>query len=367
MTTRVLPAGIVQMQSPELINHYLDCLSDAFRHLATISNQAIDQLSETEQVSDMITHLEIMALGSLFAALKDKFRFNAQLPEIDQAPLYMCQTGSGMPAMSELLSTRNARKNAEAMLEKLGPVEKTQQDILQSILSDKSLPFSHLHKLSMRRYYQRLIDDYVFSASRDAVLEAEDTLPDGRRLLHWSAFDPELNLPVVYLVEFRYSGKAELTPQSELLEWLNQYVQGKAFATLKLVHFAKEFDLRFEDVHPLSIKRIIMGPFYMHNVTEHNDQIARILEPIRNPNDQWLMVCSTETLLSKGERTIKKGFFGSQIEQIYDVDHQDFSQFNAGATRIQQDVFLPYEAYQILQEQPDNPIFQYNKYLTFDH
>ena len=70
--------------------------------------------------------------------------------------------------------------------------------------------------LSQRLYYQELLKGQLFWVQNDPVCEWLQNIGERRRrfLLHWAAYDSQVNLPVIYLMELEDSGKVAL-PKDE--------------------------------------------------------------------------------------------------------------------------------------------------------
>ena len=152
----------------------------------------------------------------------------------------------------------------------------------------------------------------------------------------------------------RFAENTLLDDQDALKE-LKTTILNQSLSSLKMVTIAMNIDKDFEHLHPLSLKRIYIGPMYSNRYTHHNDNIQRVLKNASEGND-WVFVWTMETLMSQGTKTIKKGLFGEQLLQVYYVDKHNHESFKSGSTETEYHMVLPYESYQCLHEDPSNPL-----------
>ena len=291
------------------------------------------------------------ALARSFRALSLKYLMTgrAEGPGL-RARLAFDRHESGFPVASELLFMANDAAQALRHLEGMPAEADLKDQMIRQIVGDQTVPTRLQYALSQRLYYQMLVQGGLFLARND--LQAQWLSEDkGRRrwLLGWAVYDSQVNLPVVYLLELEDSGRVPLPKDERRWPAVQSHLMSQSLNGLKLLTIAQGFDTDFDDLHPLRLKRLHLGPMYSSAFTLQSGPIGEVLAEARAPEGQdWALVWTLERLETSGVRTEKTGWFSSAERQLFALDPFMGRGAETGATATHRFVILPERPYQVL-------------------
>ena len=135
----------------------------------------------------------------------------------------------------------NDAQQAERHLANMASEAQLKDDMVRTIISDRAVPAKLQFALSQRLYYQELLKGQLFWVQNDPVCEWLENIGERRRrfLLHWAAYDSQVNLPVIYLMELEDSGKVALPKDERRWPEVQAHLMAQALAGLKLVTIAR--------------------------------------------------------------------------------------------------------------------------------
>ena len=154
----------------------------------------------------------LMRLNFTFRALSMKYLMAGRDTGRFFGSLAMDKRDSGFPVAAELMTMANDAQQAERHLANMASEAQLKDDMVRTIISDRTVPAKLQFALSQRLYYQELLKGQLFWVQNDPVCEWLENIGERRRrfLLHWAAYDSQVNLPVIYLMELEDSGKVAL-------------------------------------------------------------------------------------------------------------------------------------------------------------
>lgn len=343
----------------ERIVGYLQSLAQT--HFRGAADTAIAK-GEVECVSG---YLE--ALSNTFAALSTKYLISGQVTPGVRAALEVDRTDSGFPVHREVLQMASDLSQAERHLVNLPERQQIKTEIVRQILSEHTIPRRLQFALSQRIYYENLRQEQVFLTQNDPVLTwLGNTGPSRRRfLIHWAVYDSQRNLPNVYVMVAEDTGSRPLHRDDERWPLVQQHLMAQSLSSLKLLTIARGFDKDFPDIHPKSLRRIHIGPMYSNSFTSQRNEIYGLLEEAGgDPEQDWMLVWTTESLHSKETKTIPSGLFGSVLQEVFALDHADAAAFDAGASKIEPSIILPYRPFQALLAGRAPTLKRYKRYVV---
>ncbi|UYG02747.1 hypothetical protein OCT51_16380 [Halomonas sp. LR3S48] len=293
-------------------------------------------------------------LNYSFQALSMKYLLagqegNARL----SSSLTVDRSDSGFPLALELLHMANDAQQAQKHLSHLPSASQLKEQMVRAILSERKTPTRLQHVLSQRLYYEELIKGELFWAQNHPECEWLGNTDTGRRrfMLHWAAYDSQINLPVIYLAEVEDNDKTAL-PQ-DLIRWLDvqEHLMAQSLAGLKLLTIARGFDEDFHHLHPKRLLRFHIGPMYSSAYTEQSGPLRRVLEEAGGGEGQdWVLAWTMEALESEDVRAERVGWFNKVEREVFALDPFGGRGADTGATRTERAIILPQRPFQALAE-----------------
>ncbi|MFW8633573.1 hypothetical protein [Cribrihabitans pelagius] len=269
------------------------------------------------------------------------------------AHLSMDRRDSGFPVAAELMTMANDAQQAERHLANMPDADALKDDMVRSIIAERKAPARLQFALSQRFYYEELLKGDLFWTQNDPECEWLENLGPRRRrfLLHWAAYDSQVNLPVIYLMELEDSGKVALPKDERRWPECQAHLMAQALAGLKLVTIAKGFDEDFGDLHPKRLRRFHVGPMYSSAYTEQSGPLHRVLGEADAPEGQdWALAWTLEALESEDVREERAGWFGTVEREVFALDPFGGRGAETGATRTRRAIILPQRPFQVLAE-----------------
>ena len=174
---------------------------------------------------------------------------------------------------------------------------------------------------------------------------------DGRRrfLLHWSVYDTQENLPIIYLMNVEEAGKRPLLADDRRWPQVRAHLMAQSVAGLKLLTIAQGFDVDFPDIQPKRLRRLRLGPMHSHAFTLQSGPISDVLANAGGPPDQdWALVWTVEDLVSERTEEVKDGWFSTTTREIWRLDPLKGAEDGTSATTRM--IILPERPNQVLSE-----------------
>lgn len=260
---------------------------------------------------------------------------------------------SGFPVAAELMTMANDAQQARGHLANMPGVDATKDEMVRTILGARKIPGKLQFALSQRLYYEELVRGDLFWVHNDADIQWLGDLPNDRRRfrLHWAAYDSQVNLPVIYLMELEDSGATALPKDTRRWPEVQAHLSAQALGGLKLLTIAKGFDEDFDDLHPKRLRRFHLGPMYSHAYTRQAGPLREVLAEARAPEGQdWALVWTEEELLSDRVIAQKAGWFSTVEREVFALDPFEAQSQDLGATRTARSIILPQRPFQVLAE-----------------
>ncbi|MFS4580994.1 hypothetical protein [Phaeobacter sp. C3_T13_0] len=331
---------------------YFKKFETIIQHLTRVAAamQAEGRLSKSD-VKVLTSYL--MRLNFTFRALSMKYLMAGRDTGRFFGSLEMDKRDSGFPVAAELMTMANDTQQAQRHLDNMAGEEQLKDDMVRTIIADRAVPSKLQFALSQRLYYQELLKGDLFWTQNDPKCEWLENIGERRRrfLLHWAAYDSQVNLPVIYLMELEDSGKVALPKDERRWPEVQAHLMAQGLAGLKLVTIAKGFDEDFDDLHPKRFRRYHVGPMYSSAYTEQSGPLHRVLEEADAPEGQdWALAWTLEELESEDVREERSGWFGTVEREIFALDPFGGRGADTGATRTQRAIILPQRPFQVLAE-----------------
>ena len=335
-------------------------------HLARVVGLMEVEGTFTRQEVDLMAR-HIVALTYTFRALSMKYLMAGRDTGRFFGSLTIDNHESGFPAAQELLVMANDAQQADVHLRDMPPVPELKKQMLARIIGEQEIPTRLQFALSQRLYYEELSRGAIFWPRNDPEalwLSGVDT--DRRRyMLHWSVYDSQINLPVIYLMEVEDTGRTALPKDQHRWPEVQAHLMAQSLGGLKLLTIARGFDEDFSDLHPKRLRRIHVGPMYSHAYTRQTGPIREVLaEAAGAEGEDWALAWTTEDLLSERVKTERAGWFGRVEREIFALDPFAGRGAETGATGMDRAIILPARPYQVLAEKQPTGFASVRKFVV---
>lgn len=320
-------------------------------HLARVAGVMEGEASLSRREAEVLTR-HLTALTFTFRALSMKYLLTGRDTGRFFGSLTIDNHESGFPAAQELLVMANDAQQAERHLREMPDADALKRDMLARIIGDLEVPTKLQFALSQRLYYEELSKGNLFWARNDPEAIWLGELDPKRRqyLLHWSVYDSQLNLPVIYLMEVEDTDPTALPRDERRWPEVQAHLMAQSLGGLKLLTIAKGFDEDFDELHPKRLRRFHIGPMYSHAYTRQSGPIRDVLEQAGSAEgEDWALAWTDEVLVSERVRTERAGWFGTNEREIFTIDPLSGGP-ETGATEQTRAIILPERPYQVLAE-----------------
>ncbi|MGB7262338.1 MAG: hypothetical protein WBC68_09715 [Albidovulum sp.] len=307
----------------------------------------------------------VRAIAATFKALSLKYLVSGRLDGVGQKHLTIDLHDSGFPIFQELVTMANDAAQAVRHLEGMPGADQLKDDMVRQIVGERVVPTKLQYALSQRQYYEALAKGGVFFAQMHPQAQFISDVSGGRRgfLLHWGAYDSQLNVPVVYLMEVVDSGRKALPLDERRWPAVQAHLMAQSVGGLKLVTIAKGFDTDFDDLHPKRLRRLHLGPMYSSAFTMQTGPIRDVLEEAKSPvGEDWALAWTIEELESERVE-VEKGWLSSTEREIFRLDPFAMG-VNTGATRVTRSLILPQRPFQVLAEKDPDGFRDVRKFVV---
>lgn len=322
-------------------------------HLGRVAGVMEAEGSVTRREVDILTR-HLSALTFSFRALSMKYLMTGRDTGRFFGSLTIDNTESGFPTTQEMMVMANDAQQAHRHLASLPSVTVIKRDMLAKIIGDLSIPTKLQFAMSQRLYYQELERGNLFWARNDPQAVWVEDVGDKRRryMIHWSVYDSQMNLPVIYLMDLEDTDPTPLPRDERRWPEVQAHLMAQSIGGLKLLTIAKGFDEDFDELHPKRLRRFLVGPMYSHKYTRQSGPIRDVLAQASAPKgEDWALAWTEEDLHSESVRTERAGWFGTNEREIFALDPLSEGGADSGTTRQSRALILPERPYQVLAEQ----------------
>lgn len=313
----------------------------------------------SEMVRDgLFTRTETDVIGGYLAALRasiDALSMKYLVSGRIEGPLRRHVTidihESGFPVWSEIAQLAADAAQASEELARTPTPDAIKDDMIRQIVGDLVIPTRLQYAMSQRLYYQALAKGDLFWPQMHPQgywLSGNDR-QRRRWLLHWAVYDSQLNVPVIYLMDTDDSGRRPLAEDAKRWPELRAHLLAQSVTSLQLVTIAQGFDRDFDTLHPMRLRRIVLGPVYSQGFTLQEGPIRQVLENAAAPSgEDWAMAMTVEDLQAERATLEPSGFFGVVERQVFRLDPLNAHGAGQGATQATRALILPQRPYQAL-------------------
>ena len=350
--------------------------SDAVRHYFTTIGAALGGLQSWLADPALMlpgSGLPASLIVPAVARLKNSFTAWENRIGFSQA-FRISRAESGFPVFQNVLELENDRASADKRLASIPDAAALKAEMADFILRVREFPRELQSRMAERIYLESLKRGEVFSPFVLPETVHVSVNPENRRVrtvVVWGAFDGSQTLPMIYVATIEDSsenvtdllvtkdGKLNdetdvplpvgglLNPQ--LAAQFDDFVQKNSAYSLSPATIAQNLDKDFPTLHPKSLRRIVLGPFYSAGITENNARINDVLSKVRKPENAWLLTWTMQEVFAASEIPEKRGFFSSSpAVQQFHIETNDLEAARMGVSAYEKHALVPHDAYQAL-------------------
>ena len=345
----VLTSDHAELYDTLVARSYFGLFEKITGHLARVADAMQDEgrLTRTEA---RILNAHVGAVAATFRALSWKYLMTGRVEGPLPGRLTFDRHESGFPIAQELMVMAVDAQQAEKHLAGMASEAELKDRMIRQIVGDLTIPTQLQFALSQRLYYESLLTGNLFQARNDPDGQwlGEE---DGRRrfLLHWSVYDTQENLPIIYLMNVEEAGKRPLLADDRRWPQVRAHLMAQSVAGLKLLTIAQGFDVDFPDIQPKRLRRLRLGPMHSHAFTLQSGPISQVLANAGGPPEEdWALVWTAEDLVSERTEEVKDGWFSTTTREIWKLDPLKGAE--DGTTRTERMIILPERPNQVLTE-----------------
>lgn len=287
-------------------------------------------------------HAEYLrGLLACYRMLQSRFTF-----ESDDS-LMVDLSRSGYPhsyMLARIATDRAAALNEHLKGDALGAA-RYKQVFLNDLFETGSVNPALLNRIACARYAEVVA---AMDGSFDPRFMRGSPIPDPehpkRYQLHWCAFDPAQNVPMLFGMVFDYGGM-DLT---RALEGLRLVLKHESKAGVSIAALAHGVDTGVPDIHPLSFSRAILGPLHLPSFPltgEAKPELEGLLDA-EGPMIE-ITLDHTRAVGSKKPSRLAVTFGVSSAEsRIYAIRTNDPLCYERGADAVERVLLLPHRVLQ---------------------
>lgn len=349
---------------PDVVDQYFRAIDAALDGLGVYLREDNSPLYRHELIGKVLCGY-IERLNHSYNAWENRIAF-AEKFRINQAE-------SGYPMFRNVMDLDSDAKTARQQLAELPSADTLRQDMIDYILMKKKYPEPMKKAMAKRLYLEGVLQGDVFQPYiLPQTVRVSVNSKTGRPfyVVHWGAFDGSANLPLVYVavVEDSSPNLSKLLMDGnqlkddldipfpidgllnpDLAHQFDDFCEKNSAYGLTLATIASNMDRDFDTLHPIQLRRFVMGPFYSAGVTSHGRVVENILEKVGRVENAWMLTWTMQELFSISETPAKWGLWGSTpAKQTYHIETNDLEAVQQGVSNYHRHALVPHEAYQAI-------------------
>ncbi|WP_371156760.1 hypothetical protein [Jannaschia sp. 2305UL9-9] len=290
----------------------------------------------------------LTGLNHTFRALSHKYLMTGRDTGVFLGSLTVDRSASGFPVLRELLSMASDAAQAGGPGPPMPSPTALKDAMITAIVAERRIPTDLQYAMSQRLYHDELRQGDLFWPRND-VARLDLGGDPARHILHWSAWDGQRNLPVIWMMEVEDVGRTPLAEDYTRWTRIQGHLMAQALPELKLLTVARGVDGDFDHLHPKRLRRLTVGPMYSSAFTRQTEGLGAVLAAARAPaGEDWALAWTLETLEAERTETERTGWFSTAERAVWRLP--PLIGADTGATTIERAAILPERVYQALVE-----------------
>ncbi len=301
------------------------------------------------------------ALGEVFTLMRDRFSYEST------DTLLLDIAGSGYPHGYMISRLKADQLRAEQELATIPSEMDLKRIALDSLFSEGQINKAFLRQIAERKYFERLLETDVMETITFLCGKTHE-YQNGLSGITWAHFDQGSSTPALYSMTFE--GSRELP--TELYAHLVHVLKFESKVQSSISTLASGIDTGVTGLLPVTLKRVTLGPIFIHGATTQETLWKDMLEKYGVPGDYILMVTTDTTHASEIIHPSSLAVsFGVQKtpRQAFAIDTQCELHAKRGAYHVEQVLLLSHRLMQRLQHDAEVLPLLKSEYtlVTFDN
>lgn len=280
----------------------------------------------------------LRGLQACYCILRERFTFETN----DSVLIDVME--SGFPH-SYMLS-RVAADRAKAMDER--SPDQLKRIFVNELFETCEINRALLNAIACARY-AHMFDSMKNFDPRFHLLEPEphENMP-GRFRIYWACFDRVWNIPMLFGMEFLYDGKDIRSDTASLGRVLD--FESSAGTSVALI--AHRIDEAMNQVHPLFLSRVLLGPLHIPGISKDDAPWRGIMQEYGGTDSYVIELIADHTYATEELRTptplaVRLGVRPTPL-RVYSINDREDLPLSRGASSVEKIVILPHRMVQVL-------------------
>ncbi len=276
---------------------------DAYKKYFSFLRDVFERVLAAYQLDTEGKHDEVMLLQHFLGRMLNsvnciclKYLFDKDFkPKIDQSD-------SSYLNSYEFKTLKDDMKRAAEKIEELRPRDFLLKELVQSLYAQKENVSTTQHELSLRTYYEHLINDegsffLPFSKGQLSFLGNEGARY--KYLYTFGIYEETLNVPMIFELLYETVESHDTEKGIRNFKTLLEDIYHSCGSYEQLYNIGKYIDRQSDCVYLKSIKRLVLGPLYSKYSKSISD-LGNFIQRFDSP-DVFALEVQSETLVSNGE------------------------------------------------------------------
>ncbi|NND78005.1 MAG: hypothetical protein HKN39_07455 [Flavobacteriales bacterium] len=346
-------AGFGELDSTEFERkeEYLDYFIYVKKAFKALNEHFVTRLNETsnKKVERSVITFFITRLQRSIELLNLKYQYDlSHSVRIDL-------TDSSFPNHAELRQMKADYNLKEQFIANLPNALVLKDRLISKLRSQKEEPYEILDALSKRKYFNNLIPSAIYLMYNTGKMMEIGIKENGRRSLiySWSTYDMATNRPMVYVLDFEYSGGAEkFDKTNEHFKLFVDILESVAMGSKSCYEIISFMDQEMPFLHPKLLKKYDIGPLYgAYSKDEH--AFSKFHKRHKLTKDHFIVYYEEEVIASVKEELIKANWISSKTPlQKFHINKDDPECSRRKVSDINKYLIAPHTVVQLLLDDP---------------
>lgn len=346
-------AGFGELDSTEFEqkDDYLEYFIYVKKAFKALNEHFISKLNETsnKQLEKSVITYFMTRLQRSIELLNLKYQFDlSHSVRIDL-------TDSSFPNHAELRQMKADHNLKDQFVSNLPNALVLKDRLIAKLRTQDEEPFDILDALSKRKYFNNLIPSGIYLMYNTGKMIEAEINQNGRRSLvySWSTYDMAVNRPMVYVLDFEYSGSTEkFDRNNEHFNHFSDMLENVAMGSKSCYEIVSFLDQEMPFLHPKLLKKYDVGPLYgAYSKDDH--EFSNFHKRHKLNNDHFIIYYEEEVVISVKEEMVKANWIKSKTPlQNFHINKDDAECAKRKASDINKYLIAPHSVIQLLLDDP---------------
>ncbi|MFZ2192674.1 MAG: hypothetical protein WAV31_00325 [Candidatus Moraniibacteriota bacterium] len=349
--------GLSQFKLEKLKNRdeyaqYFNQLYSIFQMLlAVFQCQAVESGRKNYEPGIVTGFLEKL-LGTI-RALRRKYTYD---PE---HTLIVDLSDSGFPSYQEIGALEVDLRMREQKLNELPSLVNLKSGLLDFMFKQQEESPEILAQLGQRYFFEKLDPSIFLTFIPGNLILTGESEEFRHYIFSWAGYDFASNKPNICIMAFDQDQEANsLTEKGPNYDKFLEIVQAEGSRVPPIGIMAMGIDQNLKDIHPKSIKRIMLGPICTKSFSRDPYALHNLLVQNAESPDDFIFTFCDEIVISQEQKRSKSPFSLGQLREIFYIPETDLECYEKKASQIHHYMLLPHYLRQLMDKNGDFAAFK---------